>query len=63
MGKIGRSDAIFNIVDLFFLIYIMNLFSLFYSLYSFIHDNIFYHKQGSKLELRKKSFLNRGDFH
>lgn len=42
-----------KIINLFFIILIINLFIIFYSVYTFFDIKIFHNEQGSKLKLKK----------
>ena len=44
------------LLNLFFIIFIINFFITFYSLYSFFEIYIFHKKQGSKLNIKKNDF-------
>lgn len=41
-----------KILDLFFILFIINIFISFYSIYTFIDIKILHNKQGSKLKLK-----------
>lgn len=58
MEKIGKVVFGFNIlIHVFFVSFIINLFIVFYSLYSFSDSFLFHNIQGSKLKI-KKDFYN-----
>jgi len=44
-----------NLIDLFFIILIINSFITFYSIYLFFDIKIFHNKQGSKLNIKINS--------
>ena len=54
MPNIGRSDFIFTLIDLFFIIFVFNIFINFYFLYNLIQLLFFHNLQGSKLRLKIK---------
>jgi hypothetical protein len=58
MEKIGKVVCNFIIyIHIFFISFIINLFIIFYSIYSMLDLFLFHNKQGSKLKI-KKEFYN-----
>ncbi len=51
-----------NLINLFFITFIINFFTTFYSIYYFLDFNIFQKKQGIKLNIKKDDlYLERKD--
>ena len=51
-----------NLINLFFITFIINFFTTFYSIYNFLDFNIFQKKQGIKLNIKKDDlYLERKD--
>lgn len=46
-----------HLIDLFFTIFIINIFITFYSIYTFFDTKIFRNKQGSKLSIKKEDLF------
>lgn len=55
MVKNGKEVCIIILIHLFFISFIINLFIVFYSIYSLVDMLIFHNSQGSILKLKKKS--------
>ena len=51
-----------NLIDLFFITFIIQLLISLYSIYTLIDIKIFHNMQGSKLTLKKSIQNNGGDF-
>ena len=50
-----------NIVQLFFIILLFNIFITFYSIYTFINSKLFHNVQGAKLKILEKNFQKGSD--
>lgn len=51
----GDDFYIINLIDIFFISFIINIFIVFYSIYNFFENKIFHKLQGSKLNIKKFS--------
>lgn len=47
-------DNIYNLITLFFIIYIINFFIILYSIYTYFDIKLFHNLQGSKLKIKKE---------
>lgn len=44
------------LINVFFITFILNIFIVFYSIYTFFDIKIFHNLQGSKLNIKKRNF-------
>jgi hypothetical protein len=54
-------DNIIKLINIFFIVYIINLLITLYSIYTFFDNYLFYNLQGSKLKLKKHLLQNKED--
>lgn len=47
-------ENIFKLIDIFFIVYFINILITLYSIYTFFEIKIFHNQQGSKLKLKLK---------
>lgn len=49
-------ENIFKLIDIFFIVYFINILITLYSIYTFFEIKIFHNQQGSKLKLKIRRF-------
>lgn len=49
-------DKMNTLINLFFITFIINIFTVFYSIYTFFDIKIFHNLQGAKLNIKKRDF-------
>ena len=62
MVKNGRECSEIILIHLFFISFIINLFIVFYSIYSLVDSVLFHNMQGTILKMKEKSIKERRYF-
>lgn len=56
LSKLQGGENILKLIDIFFIIYFINILITLYSIYTFFEIKIFHNQQGSKLKLKIRRF-------